>query len=172
MILLAGIIGMIPGNVPTTTISENTTKPLIVLSQEKEVVKEKDLRAEKIDAYYTERGMPLAGYGKTFVDVADKYGLDWRLLPAISVRESSGGKHLLSNNPFGWGSCKIPFKNYEEAIDVVGLNLSGNNPNTARYYGTKDNYTKLWYYNGTVMPTYPDEVLAIMDAFENTEVNA
>ena len=123
----------------------------------------KDDRAERLDAYFAKRDMPLAGYGEEFVEVADKYGIDWRLLPAIGVRESSGGKHLMNNNPFGWGSAKIPFKDFGEAIDVVAWNLSGNNPNTAKYYKDTDSYTKLWYYNGTVMPTYPDEVIAIMD---------
>jgi hypothetical protein len=122
-----------------------------------------DERAERIDAYFEKRGMPLTGYGAKFVEVADKYGIDWRLLPAIGVRESSGGKHLMNNNPFGWGSAKIPFTDFNDAIEVVAYNLSGNNPNTARYYKDTDSYKKLWYYNGTVMPTYPDEVIAIMN---------
>ncbi len=129
-----------------------------------------DPRVQKIDTYFAKRGMPLSGYGKDFVEVADRYGLDWRLLPAISVRESSGGKHLLNNNPFGWGSAKIPFSDFGDAIEVVGWNLSGNNPNTSRYYGTEDNREKLYWYNGTVLPSYPSEVLGIMDLFESTEI--
>jgi len=139
-------------------------------STEAQDPEEIDTRAARIDAYYAKRNMPLEGYGEKFVEVADKYDLDWRLLPAIGVRESSGGKRLMNNNPFGWGSARIPFEDFNEAIEVVGWNLSGNNPNTAAYYSDPDNYTKLWYYNGTVMPSYPDEVLDIMDMFENTEI--
>jgi len=131
---------------------------------------EKELKIQKIDSYYAKRGMPLAGHGKTFVEVADKYELDWRLLPAIAVRESSGGKRLMNNNPFGWGSAKIPFQNFDEAIEEVGKNLSGNDPDTSKYYKDTDNYMKLYRYNGTVLHTYPEEVLYIMDMFEKNEI--
>ena len=36
--------------------------------------------------------MPLLGLGKKMVIEAEKNNLDWRLLPAISVIESTGGK--------------------------------------------------------------------------------
>ncbi len=130
-----------------------------------------DLRKEKaeaIDLYFKERSMPLLGTGMTFVLVAEKYGLDWRLLPAIGVRESSGGKAACGNNPFGWGSCKLHnFGSYEQAIEALGKNLGGGNPKTARYYAGKSTKEKLYYYNGTVVPSYPDEVLAIMKKIES-----
>ncbi|TXI09878.1 MAG: hypothetical protein E6Q68_09255 [Polynucleobacter sp.] len=128
-------------------------------------------KADAIDTYFRERSMPLHGTGMTFVLVAEKYGLDWRLLPAIGIRESSGGKAACGYNPFGWGSCKLSnFKSYEQAIESLGKNLGGANPNTARYYAGKSTMEKLYYYNGTVLPTYPDEVLAIMKKIE-TDMN-
>lgn len=130
-----------------------------------------DLRQQKADAintYFKERSMPLNGTGMTFVLVAEKYGLDWRLLPAIGIRESSGGKAACGYNPFGWGSCKLSnFSSYEQAIEALGKNLGGGNPKTARYYAGNTTMEKLYYYNGTVLPTYPDEVLAIMKKIEN-----
>lgn len=131
-----------------------------------------DPRVKKINTYFAKRNMPLEGHGEQFVLVADKYGLDWTLLPAIAVRESSGGKRLLNNNPFGWGSAKIPFNDFDHAIDVVGWNLSGNNENTARYYADNTSEEKLYWYNGTVLPSYPAEVLHIMGMFEDTNINA
>ena len=125
-------------------------------------------KADAIDTYFRERSMPLLGTGMTFVLVAEKYGLDWRLLPAIGVRESSGGKTACGNNPFGWGSCKLHnFVSYEQAIESLGKNLGGANPKTARYYAGKSTMDKLYYYNGTVVPTYPSEVLAIMKKIES-----
>lgn len=124
-----------------------------------------DDRAEVLDSYFSERDMPLAGYGDDFVHAADKYGIDWKLLPAIGIRESSGGKYMCGKNAFGWGSCTLNnFETLEEAINHVAWNLGGHNPNTATYY-SGDTYEKLWSYNGTVMPTYPDEVIAIMENF-------
>jgi hypothetical protein len=138
----------------------------------KEVVSVEDIRkqkAEAINTYFRERSMPLEGTGMTFVLVAEKYGLDWTLLPAIGIRESSGGKAACGNNPFGWGSCKLHnFSSYEQAIEALGRNLGGGNPKTARYYAGNTTKEKLYYYNGTVVPTYPDEVLAIMKKIETT----
>lgn len=122
--------------------------------------------AKKLDAYFAKRDMPLAGYGTELVSAANKYNIDWRLLAAIGVRESSGGKHMMNNNPFGWGSAKIKFDDFSEAIDVVSLNLGGYNPNTARYYKNSDTKKKLWYFNGTVMASYPGEVMNIMSSFQ------
>lgn len=129
-----------------------------------------DIRKERADAinlYFRDRSMPLEGTGMTFVLVAEKYGLDWRLLPAIGVRESSGGKAACGYNPFGWGSCKLHnFVSFEQAIEALGKNLGGANAKTARYYAGKSTKEKLYYYNGTVLPSYPDEVLAIMEKIE------
>ena len=129
-----------------------------------------DLRQQKadaIDGFFKKRGMPMEGTGKTFVLVAEKYGLDWRLLPAIAVRESSGGKQACGYNPFGWGSCKLHnFVSYEQAIEALGKNLGGAAPRTSSYYAGKSKKEKLYYYNGTVLPEYPDEVIAIMNMIE------
>jgi hypothetical protein len=100
-------------------------------------------KAQRLDAYFYKRDMPLAGYGIEFVRAANKYNVDWRLIAAIGVRESSGGKHMMNNNPFGWGSAKIKFDDFSEAIDVVTSNLGGFNPNTARYYKNADTKKKL-----------------------------
>ena len=111
--------------------------------------------------------MPLFGTGMTFVLVAEKYGLDWRLLPAIAIRESSGGTAACGHNPFGWGSCKLHnFGSYEQAIEALGKNLGGANPRTSSYYAGKTTMEKLYHYNGTVLETYPDEVAKIMKMIE------
>lgn len=119
-------------------------------------------RIALIDTYFEERSMPLAGYGMFMVEIAEENNLDWRLLPAIAVRESSGGKKACGFNPFGWASCKRRFESFEDAIRTVGHHLGGNHPKTDRYY-SGDTLTKLMSYNGTVIPDYPDEVIAIMD---------
>ncbi len=138
----------------------NTSQPVAVVAVA-------DTRAERIDAYFAARNMPLEGYGEEFVAAADKYDLDWRLLPAIGVRESSGGKRLMNNNPFGWGSARIYFEDFSEGIEIVSWNLAGENPNTAKYYKDADIETILYYYNGSVEPPYIGEVIHIMEMFED-----
>ncbi len=126
-------------------------------------------RAKSVDTYFKERNMPLEGLGEKFVLEAERHDLDWRLLPAIAVRESSGGKQACGSNPFGWASCKKTFKSFEESIEIVAMNLGGKNPKTASYYGENDTYEKLYRYNGTVIKTYPNEVIAIMEKIGSYE---
>jgi len=109
--------------------------------------------------------MPLEGYGEKFAEAADRCEMDWRLLPAIAIRESSGGKQACGNNPFGWASCRADFESIEQAIEIVGANLCGLNPGTADYYSGKDTLQKLHSYNGTVNPKYPAEVMEIIRKF-------
>lgn len=131
-------------------------------------------RAAKIDAYYAKYNMPLEGYGMKMVLAAEKHDIDWRMIPAISVRESTGGKFACKSvtySAFGYGSCRINFESYDQAIELLAKNLGGNNPNTASYYDGKTNRQILQSYNPpSVIPHYADEVLSIMNKIENTTV--
>lgn len=140
---------------------------------ETEILKAK-AKAEAIDAYFREHDMPLEGTGAKMVQEAEKNDLDWRLLAAIAVRESTGGKHdckKVENNPFGWGSCKIGFKSNEEAIETVAKNLGGNNPKTAKHYDDKTTKEILQTYNPpSVVRKYADQVISIMDDIGDAEM--
>jgi hypothetical protein len=131
------------------------------------------IKAERINAYFRQRGMPLEGTGMKMVLEAEKNNIDWRLLPAIAVRESTGGKFACKKatySSFGWGSCKINFQSHEEEIEVVARNLGGNNPKTLRYYGGKDVKGILQAYNPpSVVPRYAEQVISIMDAIGQAE---
>ena len=118
--------------------------------------------------------MPLAGYGMKMVLEAEKHDIDWRLIPAIAIRESTGGLHQCKSvtySPFGFGSCHISFKSYDSAIEIVATNLGGDNPNTARHYEGKTTKAILQTYNPpSVVPHYADQVMALMDKIDNTQV--
>ena len=133
-------------------------------------------KAESIDAYFRSRSMPLHGLGMKMVEEAEKNNLDWRILAAIAVRESTGGKFACkkaTHNPFGWGSCKINFKSNHEAIETVARNLGGNNPRTAKHYANKNVTQILRAYNPpSIIPRYAEQVIAIMNAIGTTEVTA
>lgn len=148
----------------TFNINFSLSKP----NQDSHVIEMRE-QAQKIDDYFAKRRMPLEGYGAKFVKVADENDIDWRLLPAIAIKESTGGKFACYNNPFGWGSCKIKFNSFDEAIDTVALNLGGKNPNTQRYYKGTTTREKLHHYNGSVIPAYTGEVVAFMELIERGE---
>ncbi len=140
-------------------------------AKEEEAKLEEEVRAKKaeaIDAYFRKYDMPLVGTGLKMVEEAEKNGIDWRLLPAIAVRESTGGKHAckgVTYSAFGWGSCKINFDSNEEAIETVARNLGGNNPNTDHHYAGKTTKEILQKYNPpSVVRNYANQVMNIMDA--------
>ncbi|HEY4521923.1 MAG TPA: hypothetical protein VJH05_02170 [Candidatus Paceibacterota bacterium] len=156
---LSGKFGFIQPNI-------NSEEKLAMIILEKQ--------AQAIDAYFADRNMPLEGYGLKMAEEAYKNRLDWHLLPSIAVQESGGGKHAVyrcKNNPFGWASCDVKFKSIDQAIEVVALNLAGENPKTEKYYKNKNNQEKLYYYNGTVVSHYPQMVLAIMNKFDKIKSN-
>ncbi|OGI73708.1 hypothetical protein A3D42_00475 [Candidatus Nomurabacteria bacterium RIFCSPHIGHO2_02_FULL_41_18] len=128
-------------------------------------------KALAIDSYFKTRGMPLASYGMKMVLEAEKNNLDWRILAAIAVRESTGGKFKckrVKHNPFGWASCKIGFDSYDVAIETVAHNLGGNNPKTARHYDDKTTLQILRAYNPpNVVPRYAEQVISIMNAISD-----
>jgi hypothetical protein len=143
----------------------------------------REAKADAIDTYFKSKNMPLAGHGMGMVLAAEKYNMDWRLLAAISVRETTGGRHACpytyertgdigyKYNVFGWGSCKIRFQSYEHGFETVARNLSGNNPKTAHYYAGKDTISILESYNPrTVVAHYPEQVVAIMDNIGDKEM--
>ncbi|KKP87499.1 MAG: hypothetical protein UR90_C0003G0016 [Parcubacteria group bacterium GW2011_GWC1_35_8] len=136
-------------------------------------IEDQKIKAEAIDAYFGEHDMPLEGMGMKMVEEAEKNDLDWRLLAAIAVRESTGGKFeckKVENNAFGWGSCKIGFKSNEEAIEIVAKNLGGNNPNTARHYEDKTTKQILRAYNPpSIVPRYAEQVISIMNTIGSVD---
>ena len=131
-------------------------------------------KADAIDAYFANHDMPLEGTGMKMVVEAEKNDLDWRLLPAISVRESTGGKFdciKVDHNAFGWGSCHIGFKSDDQAIETVAKNLGGNNPKTSRYYDDKTTKEILNAYNPpSIVPKYTEQVMSIMKDIGDEEV--
>jgi len=132
------------------------------------------MQAQAIDAYFAERDMPLKGLGTKMAIEAQNNEIDWRLLPAIAVRESTGGKNTcgkVKHNPFGWGSCKIGFDSLEEVIETVAKNLGGNNLNTAKHYDNKTIKQILRAYNPPyVVLHYAEQVMAIMNAIGEEDI--
>lgn len=87
-----------------------------------------DGRSKIIENFFKRFNSPLALHSKEFVTVADKYSLDYKLLPAIAMQESNGGQKVIedSYNPFGYGiygKMVTRFISWGEAIEKVGKAL-------------------------------------------------
>lgn len=126
-------------------------------------------KADAIDAYFNKYDAPLKGYGMKFVLEAEENGIDWRLLPAIAMRESTGGKHAcksVPNSVFGYGSCKLSFSSIDESIEIVARSLGGNNPKTAHHYDDKTTLQILKKYNSVILG-YSNQVVKIMKTIKD-----
>lgn len=162
------------GSIPNTGVNVINQPQVAFVSPAVKIDPTLKLEADAIDAYFAEHDMPLEGTGLKMAEVADTNDIDWRLLPAIAVRESTGGKFdckKAANNPFGWGSCKISFKSLDVAIETIAKNLGGNNPSTAKHYDNKTTKQILNAYNPpSIVPRYTEQVMAIMKNIGNEDM--
>jgi len=107
--------------------------------------------------YFADRNCPLRDSAADFLIAADQNELDWRLLPSISMIESSGGKDYRNNNVFGWDSCRESFSSIQAGIHFVASKLA-----KSKMYKGKNVDQKLSTYNP--QPDYLPRVKAVMRA--------
>ncbi|HME10283.1 MAG TPA: hypothetical protein VKG25_24740 [Bryobacteraceae bacterium] len=144
MVLVAGLIS-VPAAVSPQT--ENAGPPTQVV----------DARLVRLQQFFEARDCPLREVAGDFLQAADRYALDWRLLPSISMIESSGGKDYRNNNVFGWDSPLQNFASVREGIHYVAAQLARSNR-----YKNKSLDGKLRTYNPN--PEYSGKVKAVMHA--------
>ncbi|HEX7042282.1 MAG TPA: hypothetical protein VF189_03450 [Patescibacteria group bacterium] len=86
-----------------------------------------DKRIDNLHGFLTTYHSPLAPYADLFVSKADQYHIDYRLLPAIAMQETTLCKKTLKNaqfNCWGWGIYGkqiTNFNSFTEAIDTISL---------------------------------------------------
>jgi len=115
-----------------------------------------DPRLNALRAFFERRDYPAADLSEDFIRAADAYQLDWRLLPSISILESSGGRRARNNNWFGWDSGRAQFSSADEGIYRVAYHLA-----RSRIYRGKNLHEKLRNYN-SVDATYPSRIASLM----------
>ena len=190
--ILASTISINPANIDQAVTSNQTSiqqmlnTALNTTNEDPKTTKLNNERAEKaakIDSYFKQKKVPLEGQGMSMVMAAEKYDLDWRLLPSIAFKETTGGKFACpitakrtgdiryTYNVFGWGSCSIKFESYAHGFETLAKNLSGNNPTTSKHYNGKNTVGILESYNPRhVVADYPEQIIAIMKTIENTSI--
>lgn len=109
---------------------ESTQAAQLQLEIESEQLKQK-IKQEKVlvvQQLLIKHNSPMVDNAQDFVEAAEQYNLDWRLVVSISGVESTFGKHIAPNtfNPFGWGGGYIKFSSWREAIYTVSKGLSEN----------------------------------------------
>ncbi len=114
---------------------------------------------------------PLKSHARTFVEQAERYNLDYRLLAAISGVESTFGRQLPDNsyNAWGWGiygDNMIRFASYPEAISTISQSLRENYINK---WGAQNVYQIGRFYAAS--PTWAQRVVYFMGKIEDNELS-
>ncbi len=92
-------------------------------------IEQKDSKEEILRQFFARYGSPLEPYSADIVAAADRYDMDWRLIPAIAMQESTLCKKIIKDSYNCWGfgiyGTKVTkFSNYPEAIETVTKTLA------------------------------------------------
>lgn len=96
-----------------------------------------DARPVILKQFFAKHQAPLSDHAELMVSTADRYNIDWRLVPAIAMCESNGGKKIPegSANAWGWGASDYDLANktgnymlgdWEKSIETVTKGLAEN----------------------------------------------
>ena len=124
-----------------------------------------DSRLHVLENFFAARHCPIRQFAADFLIAADQNGLDWRLLPSISLVESGGGKNQRNNNIFGWNSGKHRFSSVQASIYATAGKLAH-----SKLYRNKDLAGILRTYN--TRPQWGERVKAVMQSIGSAETPA
>lgn len=121
------ILGEIGKSYNAHTQFENSAAPF-VLGTYTSKIQIGDGRTSNLKVFFRKYNSPLYNSAETIVEVSDKYGFDYRLIPAIAMQESNLCTYIPedSYNCWGWGiygSTVTKFDSYDEAIETVAKGL-------------------------------------------------
>ena len=115
----------------------------------------RDNRYDKLETFFQSFGCPAPHYVSEYLGAADSYAIDYRLLPAISVLESTCGVYQRLNNRWGWDSARKGFSSFRAGLQYIARQLS-----EGRYYKNKSLEEKVHMYNPN--PQYARQVQKLM----------
>lgn len=113
---------------PKSVFAQSKTAGMSAMAINPITVVKVDNRAKALKAYLDQTNSPLADHAQTFVDQADKYDIDWKLVAAIAGLESGYGEHIpyQSYNAWGWGvygTNVINFTSWDDGIETLSKGI-------------------------------------------------
>jgi len=129
--------------------------PCFAQQPSQQSVYKNDSRLPLLQAFFRDAHSPLRALASEFLGAADRYGLDWRLLPSISMVETGCGRTAVGKNIFGWNSGRKQFASFRDAIQLVASRLGD-----SKLYRGKDLVQILATYNPR--PDYAGLVRSVM----------
>ena len=119
-----------------------------------------DPRSMRLEAFFKAYDCPAPLHVDEYLRAADSHALDYRLLPAISLVESTCGAYQRRNNRWGWDSVQSGFPSVEAGIEYITAQLAEH-----PYYRGKTVQQKLYTYNP--YPVYVRKVERLMRQIED-----
>lgn len=123
-----------------------------------------DGRVAALERFFNDYESPLEPHSKLIVELADQYGMDYRLVPAIAMKESTLCHKTPKNSYNCWGygiyGDKVTkFSDYEEGIRTVSEGLG------ERYVGIGlvDPYEIMSKYNPVSTGAWAETVSYVME---------
>jgi hypothetical protein len=118
--ILTALFLVSAGGVRAQTLADQSAEPKKAVSDNGF-----DYRVENLRNFLSKFNSPLTSYAEDFVAYADLYGLDYRLIPAISGVESTFGKRIPTNsyNAYGWANGDYRFASWPDSISHVAETL-------------------------------------------------
>lgn len=129
IILLSAFISLQPKVTALSTTNSSQTIEIVTNVETNSIdgqvlgVKIEDARPYIISRFLD--GTPLEPHSKLIVEVSDKYNIDYRLIPAIAMKESQGGLAIdqSTHNAWGFENGRTVFTSWDSAIEAVGKTL-------------------------------------------------
>ena len=121
-----------------------------------------DPRLNRLRVFLENIHSPIKRLAPDFLNAADWHGLDWRLLPGISMVETGAGREAEHNNIFGWDSGRKTFASIREAIYLVASRFAH-----SKLYRGKELDEILAVYNPK--PNYAERVKTAMRQVDSSE---
>ncbi|MBI2032633.1 MAG: hypothetical protein HYT09_03230 [Candidatus Levybacteria bacterium] len=121
---------------PSNVLSASNYKAYTALPEKDFVIEDKiiqeDSRKEMLRQFFSKYSSPLEPFSEDIVNAADKYEIDFRLVPAIAMQESTLCNNLPSKlkdsyNCWGFGiyGAKVTrFSDFSEAIETISKSLA------------------------------------------------
>lgn len=92
-------------------------------------VEKHDARIDALNDFFADYNSPLEGYADLIISEADTHNIDYRLLPAIAMQESTLCKKIIKNSFNCWGfgiyGAKVTkFDSFDHAIKIITKTIS------------------------------------------------
>lgn len=89
------------------------------------LINKEGCRIGKLRNFLESYNSPFSTKATYLVEITDKYGIDWKLIPAISGVESTFGRQIPYNsyNAYGWANGTYKFNSWEESFEKVAKTL-------------------------------------------------